>query len=440
MKYKSLLYNIIASLVERGIILGFQFLASIIIIRNLAREEFGILGIVVGVFTFFHIVNISLETIILKKHLEYKDQIDSYLEKFYAFNCVKCIFFFVVTLITSFIFATIYNNTLFYYGFFSFYIINCLDSLLGPLTIYLSASLRHALVTKMTFFRFSLNFVFLAGLFYYPSVKYLLIKDIILAVLVLLVWKYLCIKKIKVKYFWPNFISGLDIKLIKDALFSFSLWAHLNSVVTNFIYKADTLILSFFSNLRVVGDYNVALNSANVANVIPAVLSAQNSVALSNSNEKEKTEKILQIFMRLSLYVSISILITLILLGKYYLRLVTGEQNVEMMYHYMILIGVGLLIIKGVASPIVSYINMKGEIRRLFYGVNLPVFFISMITYLISGYLWSSIGLAYANIFNAVLWITILTIEAKRYNVKFFKFVGPIEDIKTMINILKENR
>ena len=52
---EKIISNIIFSMIEKFFLVGSQFVVSLLLIRLLPREEYGIIGIVVGYFTFIHI-------------------------------------------------------------------------------------------------------------------------------------------------------------------------------------------------------------------------------------------------------------------------------------------------------------------------------------------------------------------------------------------------
>jgi len=74
-----IIINIIFSVIEKFFIVGSQFIISLLLIRLLPREEYGIIGIVIGYFAFIHILNASLESIILRDHKKYDHHIEKYI-------------------------------------------------------------------------------------------------------------------------------------------------------------------------------------------------------------------------------------------------------------------------------------------------------------------------------------------------------------------------
>ena len=195
------------------------------------------------------------------------------------------------------------------------------------------------------------------------------------------------------------------------------MWVHLIGVISNIIYKADAFILYYFVSLQIIGNYNIALSVANIASIIPSVLINQNNVALSHCKTVEDSKLTTGKFLRLSLYVGIVSLIGFVILGKFYLRLIT-KNDVDIIYEYMLYIVGGLLVVKMIVSPLVSYINLKGDVKGLLLRVQLPLLLTVLLNYALMSYLYGPKGAAISNLINSVLWLIFLAIEVRRYRFK----------------------
>ena len=302
---KLIISNIFYSLIEKFILIGFQFITSIIIIRNLPREDYGIIGVVAGYFVFLSFFNISMESIILRDHKSYEGKEKEILSNFLIFNIFKSIMFLFFAIVLSVILINIFQKTKFIYSIFSITILLIAESLVAPFVIYFTAKFNQKLVTKISTIKATLNLLLTIGLFMYPTLQYILVKDVFVSLFYVSVWFYLVYKYLDFSLYHLS-LKEFDFQFIKKSFFGFSLWSHLIGSVTNFIYKSDTFFLSMFVGLTTIGNYNIALNSANIANIIPGILGYQNGVALSHvKNDIKKAKRITIQFLKLSFLIGI---------------------------------------------------------------------------------------------------------------------------------------
>ena len=413
---QKIISNIFSSGIEKIYIIAIQFITSIILIRLLPREDYGIIGIVVGYFAFANIVNISLESIILRDHKKFDDNLSDVMQKFFAFNLFKSILFIFIAIVLSLVLSNIYENSGFIYAIWSITFITIADTITAPLIIYFSSKFNQKLVTKISIFRYTLSLILLTGLFVYPGLWFIALKDFIVSFIFILIWFYVSSNKLS---FIPK-LSSIDFKFIRETLFSYSLWTHLNGVVTNFIYRSDTFFLSFFVSLTIVGNYNIALNSANIANILPMIIGYQNSVAISNAKDKNQVFQISNHFILLSLLIGFVTIIGFYILGDLYLYIITGEENNSEIFFYMMCIVTGLVIVKSFASPLISYVTIFLSVKRMVLEISIPIFFITLILYFLSAKYLGAYGIALSNIFAAVLWLILIVVFLERKQKKLF--------------------
>lgn len=430
---KQIFINILQSIIEKFSVIGTQFLLSFFLVRMLDREDYGIIGVVAGYFVFVNIINISLESVMLRDHKTYEQNLEKYFMNFFLFNLFKCGLIILIAIIFSVYLTNIYNNTGFIYAIFSMTFILIADSLVAPLVIYTTSKFNQKIVTKIAVLRSILNITLILGLVFSPTLQYNAIKDLIVSIIFIIVWFLYSRKILDYKKLFTR--NNIDLGFIKENMFNYSLWTHLNGVVTNFIYKSDTFFLSFFVSLQIIGDYNVALVSANVANILPMIFGYQNSVALSHAENREQAFNISNTFIRLSLYMGLITIGGFIILGHFYLKIITGQNDVNNIYWYMIFIVLGLVIVKTIASPLNSFINIKGSVTSLFKAVLLPTLFFTIIVYLVSSYLFGALGIAISNVLVALFWLILIIKEVRKYNYNFKSIINFKEDIKFLKGI-----
>ncbi len=433
---KQILKNLYASVLEKGIILLGQFLTAFIVIRLLPREQYAFVGISLGMFTFVSFFNVALESILYRDHKKFSRKISFYLRHFFYFSLFKCLLFIVVAIALAIWGYWYYQQLDFIYALGSILVIFSTDAIVAPFVVLASSSLKHFVVTKMSFIRNLLNLISLLGLYFSPSLKFLLVRDIFISTVFLLLWFIFAVKVFDLNLnllFKPR----LYWSLYKRSIFGYSLWVHFIGVVTGFIYKADTFFLSLYSGMVTVGNYAVALNGANVANLLPSILGQQNSVALSNSSDTTKRYETTCIFLRASIYIGVITFLIFFLFGRFYLKLITGDSDVTQMNFYLLCIVGGLVIVKSVASPLVSYINIYGDVKGLFVRVNIPILTVSAISYYSTASIWGAQGVALANIFNSLFWCALVLVEIRRYDFDFGEVFKIKKDYQLLRNIIK---
>ena len=417
---QKIISNIFSSGIEKIYIIAIQFISSIILIRLLPREDYGIIGIVVGYFAFINIVNISLESIILRDHKKFDDNLNDVMQNFFAFNLFKSILFIFIAIVLSLLLSNIYENSGFIYAIWSVTFITIADAITAPLIIYFSSKFNQKLVTKISIFRYTLSLVLLTGLFIYPELWLIALKDFIVSFIFIFIWFFISKNELLLT---PQF-SSIDFKFIKKTLFSYSLWTHLNGVVTNFLYRSDTFFLSFFVSLAIVGNYNIALNSANIANILPMILGYQNSVALSHARDKEQAFKISNHFILLSLLIGLVTIIGFYILGDFYLYIITGQENNNEIFFYMMCIVTGLVIVKSFASPLNAYINIYGKVKNLFVQGMTPILIFSCLIYFYSSFYYGAKGIALANIGVSFFWLFVIVYQSSKNGYIFSTLLG----------------
>ena len=407
---KKILSNIIASGVEKIFIIAIQFFSTIIIIRKLPREDYGIIGIVIGYFAFVNFFNISLESSILKNHKIYDNNIKEILQIFSSFNLLKSLIIIGFAILLSVILIYIYHDVGFCFAIWSISLITVTNNMTAPFEIYFASKFEQSTVTKISIIRYLSSFILLFGLYYFPTLWYIAVKDLLVSLIYILIWNSLVFKKYN---YIPKF-NRLDMPFIREALLKYSIWTHLNGVVTNFIYRSDTFFLSFFVSFSIIGDYNIALSSANIANIIPMILGYQNSIALSNAKSKSEAVRITNIFLLSSIIVGLVTFFFFFFLGSFYLKIVTGSDNINEIYYLMMCIVIGLILVKSFASPLNSFINIFGSVKKLFYKVMIPSLIFTALSYFVGAYLYGAKGVAISNIFVSSFWLILMVVETKK--------------------------
>lgn len=442
MKYykNRIVKNIVYSLVEKIFIVACQFIASIAIVRLLRREDYGIIGVVAGFYTFMHLINISIDSIIFRDHKLYKNELNKVFYNFFIFNVFKVIVFIILGSLISIFMSKIYDSRLFVYAITSITAIYAYESFIAPFSIYASSNFEQKDVARINICKQFCNVILLLGLCWYPSLKFIAIKDLIISFCFLIVWFFWMKKRFNVGFLKVNFLKDFDLKFILDTITDYSLWTHLSGVVTNFIYRSDTFFLSFFYNLSIVGNYNIALNGANIANILPSLLGYQNSVALSNVEQDKNLYKSSNAFIRASLYIGIVTFFMFLLFGRIYVYILTGQKEEKIFLNLMFIVS-SLIIVKSFASPLISFINIKGSVKKLFINVLVPTGLSTALIYYFASKYYGSTVVAFSNIIIAIIWLVLLVVEVKKYKYDFsdiFNFRSDYVLLKEMLEKIND--
>ena len=375
---QKIISNVISSGIEKIVIMIIQLIATILIIRLLPRDDYGIIGIIVSYYAFINILNISLESSIVRDHNKYTHKTHEILNNFVMFNLLKGAIFIIIALIASIVFYYAYQNNSFVFAIWSITFLTIADSLVAPFMIYATSKFNQKLVTKISIFRYTLSLLLLLGLFIYPYVWFIAIKDFIVSVVFISIWFYV----VFVKYDFKLIFKKVDYISMKESFMTYSLWSHLIGIVANILYRADTIFLSFFVSLYSIGQYNIGLNAANYANLIPSIINYQNSVALSNTSSEKEAKKITNYFLLSSIAIGIITIAGYWLFGDFLIYILTGEYDSEI-FTYMMWIVTSVVIIKTFGAPFVAYISIKGSIKDFFMICSLPVLILSLVSSII---------------------------------------------------------
>ncbi len=430
---KKIISAILSSLVERGIFTFSQLLVSIIVIYTLPIASYGLIGIVAGYYVFIHFLNVATEVIILRDHKSYGERINNVMYSLVVLNCLKAVCLLgLLTLLIPLLGREIDRHEV-AWAVMAFGIAPVVDSVVGPFTVYAATKFKQKLVTKLAGIRAGLNITLSLGMFAVPSLEYLALKEVCVSAIYLGCAFYAITHKLDLSVWKLGRKGGVDWKFLHKSLFSYAIWTHCVGMVTFYMYRSDTFFLSLFESLETIGYYSIALATANVANVLPQLISYQNSVALSHEDDHSKALRMTNNFVRLSFYVGVITILGFVLFGKSYLYLLKGDACPPDTYLQMLCIVVSLVIVKTVASPYNSFINIKGSVYRMFLRVVLPTGMIATGLYYTSAKWWGPNGIALANIVTAIVWLTLQIIEVRRYNYR----VDGLFDVKRDLRVIR---
>jgi O-antigen/teichoic acid export membrane protein len=433
---KRIVSNLVYSALEKSFLVISAFVISWIVIRNLSREDYGIIGIVSGYFVFINFFNVTLDLILYRDYKQYEERLDKYLYNFLVFNAVKSLVF---VLLAGGIFAFLYKrfaNPDFAYAAGSAVLAFAASAITSPFIIYTICKFEQKAVMRISVIRFILDAFLVCGLFLLPRIGTIFVKDAIVLWVYVSVWFAYAKRHYGFDLRRIRFRQDFDMGFIKRCFFGYSLWTHLNGVVSYFVFKSDTFFLSFFVSLTTVGNYNIALIAANIIDIIPQILSGQNNIALSSAADREQGLRISNAFLRISLYFAVLALAGYYAFGLLFTRIITGQPSPEI-YHAMMWIVMGTIVMKILVSPLHAYINIKGSVRGLFVRVLLPTFVATAAIYFLAAKIYGAPGVAYSKSIIAALWMLLLIWEIRRYDYKLIDLWNYREDLKILAGLFK---
>lgn len=418
----SLLRLIGLSILERAFLLLSQLVSLIVISRVMGAETYGFIGIISSAFVFFNVFNVALENIIYRDRSVNGYSLDELVERFFYFSILKTLLLIVFYL--SFFYLSPHNdNEDFKYLVVAFVFMQATELLASVFIVKLSVQYKQIVLVKLALYKMLALFAVTMPLFYFKSALYLMLKDILIFVFyIMLMYKYV-FSDDEFNFtlgFMSEWKDTLSLYLV--ALKSFSLWAHLNGVVTFFIYRADIFILSLFvQDMMVVGAYSIVIMLANFANVIPMILNNHNVIALSKCKSKARYIKIEKLFRSLYFLIAFVTFVACYILGEFVLLHVFNVVN-EGAHYWLMYVVVGLIMMKVGVGSVVSKITIYGSLKHLFYFVSLPLLILSTAIYYNAAKYHGALGIAVSNVVVGALWAAFVII--------FYKFSGYEPKIK----------
>ncbi len=384
------------SLLDR-IVSGFlQLIIFTIVIRHLAPEDVGLLGIFGGIAVFFNLANISPSSIMIRDYPKIGNELDLHLGNYIIFSYVKMFFFLVAGFFFAIFLLPKYGNPAFtfllYILFFSFQ--NFIT--VPEEALYVSFKNNIVFFSNLVFNLFQLGFFivlfkFTGALLHYILAVFLL-NAFFFFIMLFVIERTLNIRiryRMDIKDFW------------KHNILHFTVWNHLNGAITYLIYRIDTFVLSFFSDLRTIASYTVALTVSNYFFIIPMIGEKALKVGYSRLlEEPDKEAGVFRYGTAVLNAISIFQYAVFLIFGKWFICFLFPEvQNKESIFLFSSIIIAGVTILN-LSRPLTAYIFNKSSLRSMFLSIYLPGGLFSLAVYFTAGHLFGPIGVAWGNVVN----------------------------------------
>lgn len=410
--------------IQRFIEIITSFVVAAVTIRLLPREEYGLLSLVLGFGVFYNLINISLSSILLRDNEMLRPFLSEHMSAFFFFALLKtvtivvCSIPLVIFLTQQYLVESIkwivwLNVGVFIILFFS-----------EPLNMILTVDFRQSVLTKVGIVTNVANFLLTFGLVVWPNAIFVAGKTLIVGVCGFILVLIHVLRIYEFKIVWE---PRKNLLLIKKHLCGFSGWAHLIGVVTDWIYRADILILGIVGEgLGTIADYNIALQIANFSKLPAQILQQNATIGVGKvAQDKMRCNKLVATFSKISFCLSAITFAGYFIFGPLIIRLLTGTKE-DSIFHFGLLI-VGGLCLYNAMRPLASYAIIIGEIRQAFLFIFVPSGILTLIGYVITAIFWGAVGVAWANVLGAVF-MTIFTLRHLMIRTDFSMPVRWIEE------------
>lgn len=393
----------------------FSALSFIVLVHLLSKEDIGVIGVVSGYMALFGFLSISPETIILRDYPKIRNELSRHLSAFMFFWLIRFIILSVFALVVAVFLFDKYNSLIPAVFFFGSVFVYNLNLFPGIITQVFYAGFKQKTVTWINILLNLLSLILLFFLLVEPGLLTYLLILVASALIGIFVWYY----EIRKEFHFRFENKGDFFEIIKESIYGFTLWNHLNSSILNMIYQVDTLILSFFTALAAVGDYTIALGIANFFFIVPQVVQRTVFIGFSNINDKRDEEELISSSLKYSFMLGIAQLVFFFFFGTAIIEIFFTKQHVVEIYTYALLITCGVTILNFV-RPLMSLINSKCVLRDVFFSVYLPSGILALIGYVFLTVYFGAVGTAAGNIFAYLVFALLLYVfMLEKYPLKF---------------------
>lgn len=411
MDLKNKLFGLTAyGLLDTMLLRLFAAVSFIILVHLLSKEDIGIIGVASGYMVIFNLLAIAPETVILRDYPKIKNEISRRVSAFMIFWLIRLVLLTLVALGVSVFLFDRYQSFLPAFFFLGSVLVYNLTLFPGLITQVFYAGFKQKTVTWINILLNLIGVGLLVFLFMRPNLVTYLIILMVSAVIGMIVWYY----RLK-KDFSFKFENRDSFAVIKESIYGFTLWNHLNSAILNMIYQIDTLIISFFVLLSAVGDYTIALGIANFFFIVPQVLQRSVFIGFSNIDNRKDEGTLISAGLKYSFILGIGQLLFFIVFGKAIINMLFTQEHVSEIYVYCLLITCGVTILN-IMRPIASLINSKCALKEAFLSVYLPAGIFALAGYLVLTVYYGPVGTAAGNILAyAILSLFLWRFVSKKY-------------------------
>ena len=376
------------------------FIITALVVRNIPRSEYGEMALVLSYSVILNILNLAVSSILIRDYPKLTEEhVPKYMSSFYTFNAYKTGFTILVTVFIGIYFEHAYGNNLLIMILAVNTAMTICQYYIEPMQVFLSVNFKQYVITKITFATSIINILSTFGVIIWPSALFVVLKNLLVAVVTLLLFNYVFnrIVKFRIEYF-NNKHLGLLIRNLK----SFTIWSHLQSIFSDIIYRADILILGWLNTpFQTLGNYNVALQLSNITKIVPQIVQYHTSLSVSNISDEKKKNEVVHIFMKANFVLSVCIMLGYVAFGKFLVSVISKYQYEEIFEYGLYILG-GLCLFNSFRA-LIAYSIVSHSIKQIALTVNLPAAVFAVAAYFVGGIYWSVRGVLVANVLISIV-------------------------------------
>jgi len=390
--------NIGVSIFNMGLQRAMDFVSVLVVtalvVRSLSRQEYGMLSLVMSYGLIFNMLNVSVSAILIRDYQKLKGRMDEYMQAFLLFSFIKSGLALLLCAVIGCFLYRHYHSVAMLLVLLLTTVTTVLLYVTEPLSVLLSVRFQQPALTKINLVASLANMLLSAGALLVPTALFVSAKNAVVSLIVLALT--VAYAGFRFRLAGGSVVPG-RLCLVKECFVGFSVWSHLSGIMTDIIYRADLLILGWLGTpFRTMGNYNVALQMANFAKLLPQILQYNCSLGLSHREDPRQQDEMTFLFIKYSFLLSLATMAGYGLFGRWGIQLIAGSDvdHIYALGFYM----VGGLCAFNTFRSFISYGSVVHDIRECFLFAMVPSTVVALIGYGVMGYRWGADGMAKANL------------------------------------------
>ncbi|MEW6188348.1 MAG: hypothetical protein AB1585_21740 [Thermodesulfobacteriota bacterium] len=360
----------------------FNLAAFVVLTRTLTAGEIGMIGVSLGYIVLLNYFVVHPEGIMMRRKLEQQDR---ELSAFLLFWVLRSLVMIGLGIAIGLFLSK--KEPLLGRFFIIFAVVNCTNQLGDMLSFTLFMHYRHRLVFFLQSATGALQFFLILLLFYYPGLIYY-------------AWILLTVSLARVAGFFsgirlclgfrPDFSGSFAI--LGKNIFGFSLWNNLNTVTIQALFFLDTVILYFYADLDMIGDYTVALKIAFVSFEMVSLLEKAMCLSFQEMDGRGK-DRVMWRYAGLISLSSLALAGGYAILGRFVLTHIFTVRDMAFVYQVGLILLLTVAVINS-AKPLQAMIITRCDLRKFFFSITLPTLFVGVGMSLTLTYFLGAMGTA----------------------------------------------
>jgi len=188
------------------------------------------------------------------------------------------------------------------------------------------------------------------------------------------------------------------VRAVARSVSDYGLWDHLNRMSIDTLLLIDTVILSWLALYAGLDAYTIALRFTSMLFLVPNQIRRGLQLGLSYARGAASTATTYGAGILANTIVSVGQLVLIWLAGPLILHLLFGAAATRQVFELTLIITIGATILN-LVGPLLAAANNLCSLREMFLRVFLPAAVIGTAGYLLLGWRFGTIGVAYGNIF-----------------------------------------